>query len=157
MLTHALESHSGPADDTIERLALALVSEILARQRRSANKQLIELPARATGESKEKFVSGSLIIDPRSRSVHCEGKRVELTYLEFELLVFLARSAGAPVHKETLRATIWGGTIAAGSRSIDQHVHEIRRKLGDSPEAQIYVRTVRKVGYVIEGEWTHDS
>ena len=76
--------------------------------------------------------------------------------MEFELLVGLARSAGIPVHKETLRSSVWGGAIAADSRSIDQHVHEIRRKLGDSPETQTYIRTIRKVGYVIEGEWTLD-
>ncbi len=143
-------------DDAVEQLALALVTQILARRRNSSVEKAGVVPDSAHLVPREIFTCGALKVDPRGRRVECEGRRVDLTFMEFELLVCLARSPGVPVHKETLRSSLWGGTIAAGSRSIDQHVHEIRRKLGDTPETQTYIRTVRKVGYLVEGEWTQD-
>jgi two-component system response regulator MtrA len=91
---------------------------------------------------------GELRVDLRSRSVTVAGLRVGLRTLEFELLVELARHAGHVVTRDRLLDRVWGLSFAAGTRTVDVHVAQLRKKLG-RPEL---IQTVRGVGYrVLEG------
>jgi DNA-binding response OmpR family regulator len=86
---------------------------------------------------------GELQIDFRSRNVSVGGAAVELRTLEFELLAELARHAGQVVSRDRLLERVWGVSFAGGTRTVDVHVAQLRKKLG-RPQL---IRTVRGVGY----------
>jgi DNA-binding response OmpR family regulator len=86
-----------------------------------------------------------LRVDLRSRSVTVDGAAVALRTLEFELLAELARHAGHVVTRDRLLDRVWGVSFAGGTRTVDVHVAQLRKKLG-RPEL---IQTVRGVGYRI--------
>lgn len=91
---------------------------------------------------------GELHVDLQSRSVTVAGLVVDLRTLEFELLVELARHAGHVVTRDRLLDRVWGLSFAAGTRTVDVHVAQLRKKLG-RPDL---IQTVRGVGYrILEG------
>jgi DNA-binding response OmpR family regulator len=89
---------------------------------------------------------GGLSIDPRSREVTVDGKPIELTRKEFDLLVALARRAGAVVTKRELLAEVWGLPWGGGDRTVDVHLSWLRRKLGETAAAPRFVHSIRGVG-----------
>jgi two-component system response regulator CpxR len=83
-------------------------------------------------------------LDVGARSVSCDGRRVELTTMEFDLLRALMESAGHVLSRDALLDRIDGREMGPFDRSIDVHVSHLRRKLGgDAPR----IRTIRGVGY----------
>jgi DNA-binding response OmpR family regulator len=88
---------------------------------------------------------GELCIDLRSRNVTCAGSPIELRTLEYELLAELARHAGQVVSRDRLLDRVWGVSFAGGTRTVDVHVAQVRKKLGH-PQL---IQTVRGVGYRI--------
>lgn len=86
---------------------------------------------------------GDLRIDLRGRTVALAGAPVELRTLEFELLSELARNAGHVVKRDRLLERVWGLSFAGGTRTVDVHVAQLRKKLG-RPDL---IQTVRGVGY----------
>jgi DNA-binding response OmpR family regulator len=89
-------------------------------------------------------VSG-LVIDRESREVRTGAAAVELTFREFELLVFLTANPGKVFSREQLLRRVWGRGPGKGARTVDVHVHRLRRKLG--PRYGRSLVTVRNVGY----------
>nr|WP_042181913.1 response regulator transcription factor [Kibdelosporangium sp. MJ126-NF4]ADB02841.1 AzicR3 [Kibdelosporangium sp. MJ126-NF4]CEL14059.1 Phosphate regulon transcriptional regulatory protein PhoB (SphR) [Kibdelosporangium sp. MJ126-NF4]CTQ88425.1 Phosphate regulon transcriptional regulatory protein PhoB (SphR) [Kibdelosporangium sp. MJ126-NF4] len=91
---------------------------------------------------------GALEIDATAREARLDGRHVELTRKEFELLYYLARNAGTVVTRQRLMAEVWGdqtphAASVRASRTIDTHVGSLRSKLGGSG----WIRTVRGVGF----------
>lgn len=90
---------------------------------------------------------GALSIDPRSREVTVDGKPVQdLTRKEFDLLLALARQAGAVVTKRELLAEVWGLPWGGGDRTVDVHLSWLRRKLGETAATPRFLHSVRGVG-----------
>jgi two-component system, OmpR family, response regulator MtrA len=95
-----------------------------------------------------------LRVDLRSRSVTMDGSRVALRTLEFELLAELARHAGNVVTRDRLLDRVWGLSFAGGTRTVDVHIAQLRKKLG-RPEL---IQTVRGVGYrILEAQLARDA
>jgi DNA-binding response OmpR family regulator len=88
-----------------------------------------------------------LQIDPPRRAVHVDGRPIELTALEFNLLAALARDPGIVVSRQALLDAVWGADFIADDHLVDVHVANLRRKLGDDPGAPRFVETMRGVGY----------
>jgi DNA-binding response OmpR family regulator len=88
-----------------------------------------------------------LSIDPARRRVAVDGSEVQLTPLEFEILLTLAREPGVVLSREVLMDRVWGYRDYAGGRVVDSHVARIRRKLGEGGEEPRFIRTVHGVGY----------
>jgi DNA-binding response OmpR family regulator len=88
-----------------------------------------------------------LEIDVGRRRVSVDGRAVELTYLEFELLAALARDPGLVVSRERLLDRVWGAEYVNDHHLLDVHVGKLRRKLGDDATAPRFVETVRRVGF----------
>jgi DNA-binding response OmpR family regulator len=86
---------------------------------------------------------GDLRVDLRTRRATFAGSQLALRTLEFELLAELARNAGHVVRRDQLLDRVWGLTFAGGTRTVDVHVAQLRKKLG-RPEV---IHTVRGVGY----------
>jgi DNA-binding response OmpR family regulator len=87
---------------------------------------------------------GPVRLDLESREVTVEGDEVLLTMTEFDLLAALMRKPGRVLSREQLLSQVWGYEAAAGTRTVDVHVGQVRAKLGAAGDL---IRTVRGVGY----------
>ena len=93
-----------------------------------------------------------LTIDLRSREVKLEGEPVDLSALEFDLLVALGRHPNRVFTREQLLERVWGWDYFGVDRVIDVHIGNIRKVLGDDAANPRYIATVRGVGYKFIGE-----
>jgi two-component system response regulator CpxR len=91
---------------------------------------------------------GDIELDPATRIVRQNGKPVELTSVEFNLLHVLLREAGRVVTREHLVDAVLSRKFSPFDRSIDMHVSKVRKKLGDSDSGSDHIKTVRGVGYI---------
>jgi DNA-binding response OmpR family regulator len=92
-----------------------------------------------------------LTIDPAKRELVCDGKPVEISTLEFDLLAALAASPGRVFTREQLMESVWGWDYFGVDRVVDVHVVSIRKALGDDPAHPRFIGTVRGVGYKFVG------
>jgi DNA-binding response OmpR family regulator len=119
--------------------------ELLARMRAVLRRSLPEAQS-------ERLRVGDLEIDVAARRVVLSGREIELTALELDLLLALARRAGRVVPRDALFAAAGRSDTAVSERTVDVHISHLRTKLGDDPRAQKRIRTVRGVGYVLVKE-----
>jgi DNA-binding response OmpR family regulator len=90
---------------------------------------------------------GGLTFWPSQRRAEYEGKPLELTSSEFNLLEILVRNAGTPVTKEELSLRALGRPLGRYDRSVDVHISSIRRKLAPLPDGRSMIQTVIRKGY----------
>ena len=117
--------------------------ELLARLRAVLRRTQVD-------PNKEQLAVGSLAFDVAARSVQRDGRAVELTGLEFDLLLALARRAGRVVPRGNLLELAGRNDVNVSDRTVDVHVSHIRKKLGD--DDALLLKTVRGVGYVLTRE-----
>lgn len=91
-------------------------------------------------------VVGGLVIDARSRTVALDGGTLDLSPKEFDLLYYLAERAGEVISKRELLAEVWHQPYGGADRTVDVHLHWLRRKLGETADAPRYLHRVRGVG-----------
>src|SRR5207247_544463 len=106
-----------------------------------------KLPPYQGADGDEIVSSGPLRIDVGRRAVELEGKQVQLTYVEFELLRTMASHPGRVFSRKMLLEELWGGSDYREPRTIDVHVRHLREKLERDPREPEYIHTVRGVGY----------
>jgi DNA-binding response OmpR family regulator len=94
------------------------------------------------------YTVGAVTVDPERHRVTAGTTEIPLTATEFELLLHLVRRPGRVFSREQLLSQVWGYEAAAGTRTVDVHVAQLRGKLG----AASPIRTVRGVGYAAEAE-----
>ena len=94
---------------------------------------------------------GGLRIDPGARTVDLDGRRVELTPREFDLLHHLAVRAGQVVTKRELLGEVWQVPYGGADKTVDVHLSWLRRKLGETAQEPRYLHTVRGVGVRLSG------
>jgi DNA-binding response OmpR family regulator len=88
---------------------------------------------------------GALVLNLETYQAAIEGQPLDLTYMEYELLKFLAQHPGKVFTRETLLSRVWGYEYYGGARTVDVHVRRLRAKLGEGHAGLI--QTVRSVGY----------
>lgn len=93
------------------------------------------------------IVVGSLSLDPVSRSVSVEGRAVDLTRTEFDLLAAMVVHPRAAFSRRQLIDEVWGPDWFGDEHVVDVHIGHVRSKLGDDAAEPRFVRTVRGVGY----------
>ena len=91
----------------------------------------------------EELTLGPIVVRPDAREVSVDGAPVELTTKEFDLLVSLVENTGIVLSRERLLDEVWGFTYPGGTRTVDVHVAQLRRKLGRPG----LIRTLRGSGY----------
>ncbi len=97
------------------------------------------------GSRPELVEHGPLVIDLETYQAAVAGRPLDLTFMEYELLRFLATRPGKVFTRETLLSRVWGYEYFGGARTVDVHVRRLRAKLGEEHAALI--QTVRSVGY----------
>jgi two-component system alkaline phosphatase synthesis response regulator PhoP len=117
-----------------------LVARVKSVLRRSA-------PESRHPESKQ-LRHGDLVVDADSREVHVADEEIQLAPKEFELLWELLDHRGLVLTRDQLLERVWGYTFAGDTRTVDVHVRQIRRKLGDASP----ITTVWGVGYKVAPE-----
>ena len=119
------------------------------REFRSRVRALLRRAAvsRQVDEDGEVISAQGLTIDLARRVVEVGGNRVQLTYVEFELLRILASHPGRVYSRRMLLEALWGGADYREPRTIDVHVRHLREKLEPDPAEPEYILTVRGVGY----------
>jgi len=119
--------------------------ELLARLRAVLRR------AQPAAEARQ-IVIGRVAIDVDARQVRVGAAPAELTGLEFDILLALARRPGRVVPRETLLGEAGRQDVTVSDRTVDVHVSHLRRKLGDDPKTPRLIKTVRGVGYVLSPE-----
>lgn len=93
----------------------------------------------------EVFEYGDLLLNLATYQAAVSGRPLDLTYMEYELLKFLATHSGKVFTREQLLSRVWGYEYYGGARTVDVHVRRVRAKLGE--EHAGLIQTVRSVGY----------
>lgn len=96
-----------------------------------------------------KLAVGDLVVDTQTRETRRADALVDLTGLEFDILVALMRRAGRVVPRESLLSEAGRTDVVVGERTVDVHISHLRNKLGDDPRSPTLIKTVRGVGYVL--------
>jgi len=94
----------------------------------------------------DELVCGTVRLVPDERRVYTGEREIAFTATEFDLLAYLMRSPGRVYSREPLMRQVWGYDTAAGQRTVDVHVAQVRAKLGSHD----VIRTVRGVGYAAQ-------
>ncbi len=125
------------ADDYIKKpfSVMELLSRVKALLRRS------------TEETAQQLQVGGIQLDNARRVVLAEGKSVELTYKEYELLRYLMINAEMVLSREAIMRFVWGTEFEGETRTVDMHIKTLRQKLGTCGHQ---IGTVRNVGYVLQ-------
>ena len=126
------------ADDYVMKpfSVMELLSRIRALLRRTKN------------EDAQTISAGDIVLDHERHTVPAGGEAVALTFKEYELLRYMMINQNIVLTREVLMQNVWGTDFEGESRTVDMHIRTLRRKLGKSGG---YIRTVRNVGYVIDG------
>jgi len=100
----------------------------------------------------DKLTAPGIVVDVPARSAEVAGEQVDLTGLEFDLLVALMRRAGRVVPRTSLLEEAGRNDVTVSERTIDVHISHLRKKIGDKNREPPLIRTVRGVGYVFAKE-----
>ncbi len=102
---------------------------------------------RTMGDKNEVKDYGGITIDPEGRTVKVDGKTVELSLREYELLKYLVDNENIALSRDKILNNVWNYDYYGDSRTIDSHIKKIRHKLGKKGK---YIETMRGVGYKFE-------
>jgi DNA-binding response OmpR family regulator len=97
------------------------------------------------GEDDDRVRVGDLVVQPRTRSATLDGRQLDLTRLEFDLLAHLARRSPDVVTRRELLAEVWRQPYGGADKTVDVHLSWLRRKLGETAAEPRYLYTVRGV------------
>lgn len=136
----------GSVEDKIKGLRLGAddyivkpfqIGELLAR---------VEAVLRRYGKSQKELRIGDIFINTNSRQVEKNGKLVELTVKEFDLLVELVRNKNVVLSRDRLYEKVWEEPFLGETRTLDTHIRRLRKKL----ELEEQIKTVFRIGYRLE-------
>lgn len=102
---------------------------------------------RINGDTKESKDYDGIVIDQEGRTVTVDGKQIELSLREYELLIYLVDNANIALSRDKILNNVWNYDYYGDSRTIDSHIKKIRSKLGKKGK---HIKTMRGVGYKFE-------
>ena len=97
----------------------------------------------------EQLEAGGIVMDVGGHHVSIDGKGINLSYKEFELLQYFMSNQGRALTRESILNQVWNYDYFGDARTIDTHVKKLRSKLGDKGE---YIRTIWGMGYKFDAE-----
>ncbi len=130
------------ADDYVtkpfELKELLARAEVMLRRRR--NEQRL----------RDDLTFGDIVVRLNERRVLVRGEEVELSSKEFDLLTLLAETPGRPLSRDTILDRVWGWGFDGTTRTVDNFIVSLRKKLETDPSTPRHIKTVRQVGYKLE-------
>ena len=123
-----------------------LVARIKALLRRTSPEEE-PAPKAEEQEQEQKLAVDNLEINYTTRVVQVDGREVEMSYKEFELLYLLAANRNRVYSRDTLLEKIWGYDYLGETRTIDVHIRNLRKKVERDPDHPEHIKTVRGIGY----------
>ena len=102
---------------------------------------------RTSSKTKETIDLGGIEIDESGRTVKLDGKLIEMSLREYELLKYLVDNVGIALSRDKILNNVWNYDYYGDSRTIDSHIKKIRHKLGKKGK---YIKTMRGIGYKFE-------
>ena len=102
---------------------------------------------RTNPEAKKIKDYGGIVIDPEGRTVTVDGKEIELSLREYELLKYLVDNENIALSRDKILNNVWNYDYYGDSRTIDSHIKKIRHKLGKKGK---HIQTIRGIGYKFE-------
>ena len=125
---------------------MELISRVNALLRRASRPS--QGAAEEVAEPSDLMAVGAIKLSPSARTVVANGREVNLTRKEFDLLRTLMENKGRVLTREQLLEQVWGVSFVGETRTVDMHVKTLRRKLAEAaPGSEEAVATVRGVGY----------
>lgn len=115
------------------KILVARVEALLRRANKLGDSEIIE--------------EGGITIDKAAHMVTIDGKEIELSFKEFELLTFFIENKGLALSREKILNNVWNYDYFGDARTIDTHVKKLRSKLGDKGD---YIKTIWGMGYKFE-------
>ena len=111
----------------------------------------VEAILRRMGQAnqKESLASGGIMLDKNARLVTIDGREVDLSYKEFELLSYFMEHKGEALSRERILNHVWNYDYFGDVRTIDTHVKKLRSKMGERGDV---IKTIWGMGYKFEGE-----
>ena len=128
--------NAGADDYVVKPFGIEQLDARLRAVLRRSSSPLVQMP----------LVVGGLTVDPRKRLVSLDGRPIDLSRKEFDLLLALAQRPGEVVSKRELLADVWRQNYGGGDRTVDVHLSWLRRKLGETAADPRYLHSVRGVG-----------
>ncbi len=119
------------------------VMELISRVKALLRRTLASAPEESVYEFME------ILMDVEKHLVTISGEACDLTYKEYELLKLFMANPGIVINRERILERIWGTDFEGESRTIDMHIKNLRQKLKSAGK---YIKTIRNVGYVLNGE-----
>ena len=120
--------------------------ELLARLRAVIRRSRMTMAGKEHRETGLRF--GNLILNEDAYEAFLAGNRLDLTPIEYRMLLRLAKAGGKALTREQLLDAVADRNFDVFDRSIDMHISSLRGKLGDDPKNPRFIRTVRGVGYL---------
>ena len=124
-----------------------VVARIKAILRRA---QLVISQETAKDSEGEALRLGGLEVYPERYEAFFDGKQLELTPKEFELLLYLAQNKGRVLTRDQLLSAVWNYDFAGDSRIVDVHISHLREKIEQDTRKPLYIKTIRGLGYKLE-------
>ena len=108
----------------------------------------VEAILKRTSQSiKEEIVCDGIVMNHEARTVIVDGKNVEMSFREYELLKYLMENENIALSRDKILNTVWNYDYYGDSRTIDSHIKKIRHKLGKKGK---HIQTIRGIGYKFE-------
>ena len=127
--------------------------EVIARVKAILRRTQIqhEVPEEAEKNYDELIEIGKLKIYPEKYEAYFQEELLELTLKEFELLLYLAQNKGRVLTRDQLLSAVWNYEFAGDTRIVDVHISHLREKIEEETKRPVYIKTLRGLGYKLEG------
>ena len=126
------------------REVVARVKAILRRTKLQQEEQVAEAP------DEDSITIAELKILPEFYEAYFQGRKLELTPKEFELLVYLAKNKSRVLTRDQLLSAVWNYDFAGDTRIVDVHISHLRDKIEQNTKKPTYIKTIRGLGYKLE-------
>ncbi|MBI0576596.1 response regulator transcription factor [Neobacillus cucumis] len=125
--------------------------EVIARVKAILRRTQVQPESNENTKDIEQIIIGDLKIYSEKHEAYFRGERLELTLKEFELLLHLAQNSGRVLTRDQLLSAVWNYDFAGDTRIVDVHISHLREKIEDDTKKPIYIKTIRGLGYKMEG------
>ena len=99
-------------------------------------------------EKPDRIECHGVVVNRKKHKVKVDGKKVELTAKEFDVLEYLLENEGIVLSREQILSEVWGFSFEGTTRTVDMHIATLRQKIGDAAQ---YIETSRGIGYRWKG------